>query len=67
MVSALHLAESAFPLHLLFQCLERLLDIVIAHDDLYYGLLSQVLPRASVSGQPIFNTKDAIGRLSAAR
>lgn len=53
-VAALHLAESAFPLHLLFQCLERLLDIVIAHDDLYYGLLSQVLQRVPISaGTPV--------------
>jgi hypothetical protein len=40
MVTALHFAESAFPLHFLFQCLERLLDIVIAHDDLNDGVLS---------------------------
>ena len=43
MVTALHLAESTFPLHLLFQCLERLLDIVIAHDNLNDGSLSYSL------------------------
>src|SRR6185503_18906609 len=32
--SELHLAEDAFPLHLLFQRFERLIDIVVANDDL---------------------------------
>jgi hypothetical protein len=34
-----HLAEDAFPLHLLFQRLERLIDIVVANDDLQARLL----------------------------
>ena len=37
----LHLAKDAFPLHLLFQGLEGLIDIVVANDDLQAGLLVQ--------------------------
>jgi len=40
MIAALHLAESTFPLHLLFQRAERLLHIIVAHNDLYDGSLS---------------------------
>ncbi len=32
-----HFAEDAFPLHLLFQGLERLIDIVLSYDDLNQG------------------------------
>lgn len=35
MVPALHFAESAFPLHLLFERLQRLVDVVIADENLY--------------------------------
>ncbi len=35
----LHLAKNAFPLHLLFQRLQRLIDIVVANDDLQGQLL----------------------------
>ncbi len=35
MVTALHLAESAFPLHLLLERLQRLVDVVIADENLY--------------------------------
>jgi hypothetical protein len=35
MVAALHLAESAFPLHLLFERLQRLVDVVVANENLY--------------------------------
>ena len=40
MIATLHFAESTFPLHFLFQRAERLLHIVIAHDDLDDGPLS---------------------------
>ncbi len=39
MVTALHFAESAFPLHLLFERLQRLVDVVIADENLYQGTL----------------------------
>ena len=45
MLTKLHLAENAFPLHLLLQRLERLLNVVIAHDDLNDGTLSLVLSK----------------------
>lgn len=35
MIAALHFAESAFPLHLLFERLQRLVDVVIANENLY--------------------------------
>ena len=35
MITALHFAESAFPLHLLFERLQRLVDVVIANENLY--------------------------------
>ena len=34
MAPEFHLAEDAFPLHLLLQRLQRLVDIVVANDDL---------------------------------
>ena len=53
--AALHLAESAFPLHFLFQRAERLLHVVIAYDDLDYGPLSRVLLGRTVSSDtPLF-------------
>src|SRR5689334_6799117 len=39
MTPELHLAEDAFALHLLFQRLQRLVDIVVANDDLQRRLL----------------------------
>lgn len=48
MIAALHLAESAFPLHLLFQRAERLLHIIVAHNDLYDGSLSIVWTRGTI-------------------
>ena len=38
MITALHFAESAFPLHLLFERLQRLVDVVIADENLYQDL-----------------------------
>ncbi len=35
MIATLHFAESAFPLHLLFERLQRLIDVVIADENLY--------------------------------
>lgn len=40
MITTLHFAESTFPLHLLFQRAERLLHVIVAHNDLYDGSLS---------------------------
>ena len=37
MIATLHFAEGAFALHLLFQCFQRLIDVVIAHKDLNQG------------------------------
>jgi len=37
---ALHLAERAFTLHLLLQGLERLIDVVVADENLNQGYLS---------------------------
>jgi hypothetical protein len=34
-IAALHFAESAFPLHLLFERLQRLIDVVVAYENLY--------------------------------
>ena len=34
-IAALHFAESAFPLHLLFERLQRLVDVVVANENLY--------------------------------
>ena len=34
-IATLHFAESAFPLHLLFERLQRLIDVVIANENLY--------------------------------
>src|SRR3954470_8187216 len=39
MAPELHLAEDAFPLHLLLQRLQRLVDVVVANDDLQRLLL----------------------------
>lgn len=39
-VPALHFTEGTLPLHLLFQRAERLLHIIVAHNDLYDGSLS---------------------------
>jgi len=35
MIATLHLAESAFPLHLLFERLQGLVDVVVANENLY--------------------------------
>jgi hypothetical protein len=40
MLADLHLAEDAFALHLLLQRLQRLVDIVIANENLYQRTLS---------------------------
>ena len=37
MVAALHFAESAFPLHLLFERFQRLIDVVVANENLNQG------------------------------
>lgn len=39
MVTALHFAESAFPLHLLFERFQRLIDVVVANENLYQDRL----------------------------
>ena len=44
MVAALHLPEETFALHLLFQRLQRLIDVVIADHDLNYLKLSIGFP-----------------------
>jgi hypothetical protein len=41
MTPQFHLAKDAFPLHLFFQRFQRLIDIVVANDDLQAGLLIQ--------------------------
>src|SRR6185436_12371391 len=48
--SEFHLAEDAFPLHLLFERFERLIDVVVANDDLQARLL--VKWRALLSEPP---------------
>jgi ubiquinone biosynthesis protein COQ9 len=48
---ALHLAERAFALHLLLQGLERLIDVVVADENLNQGRLSIRLPAASLRGR----------------
>jgi hypothetical protein len=43
----LHLAEDSFPLHLLLERLQRLIDIVVAHQDLHlaaYSFSSDAVP-----------------------
>jgi len=54
MITTLHFAESTFPLHLLFQRTERLLHVIVAHNDLYDGSLSirldaRAIPHAASS------------------
>ena len=44
MVAALHLPEETLALHLLFQRLQRLIDVVIADHDLNYLKLSIGFP-----------------------
>ncbi len=34
-IATLHFSESAFPLHILFERLQRLVDVVIANENLY--------------------------------
>src|SRR5437762_11911806 len=51
MTPELHFAKDAFPLHLLFQRFQRLIDIVVANDDLQAGLLLQ-------SGAGSYQTSD---------
>src|SRR5450755_2333179 len=46
--SELHLAEDALTLHLLFQRLQRLVDIVVANDDLQNALLQAQIWEARV-------------------
>ena len=43
-IATLHFAESAFPLHLLLERLQRLIDVVIADHDLNYLKLSIGVP-----------------------
>jgi len=51
MTPELHLAKDAFPLHLFFQRFQRLINIVVANDDLQAGLLLQ-------SGAGSYQTSD---------
>jgi hypothetical protein len=46
MATEFHLAEDAFTLHLLFQRFQRLIDIVVANDDLQRQLLEAIFVRA---------------------
>src|SRR5215470_15604932 len=45
----LHLAEDPLPLHLLLEGAQRLIDVVVAHHDLYQGYSSF---RLGVANQP---------------
>ncbi len=40
MVTTLHFAEEAFTLHFFLQRFKGLVDIIVAHNDLYDGTLS---------------------------
>lgn len=40
MVTTFHFTEQAFTLHFLFQRFQSLVDIIVAHNDLYDGSLS---------------------------
>lgn len=40
-IATLHFAESAFPLHLLLERLQRLIDVVIANENLYQDQFSR--------------------------
>jgi hypothetical protein len=46
MAPQFHLPEDAFALHLLLQRLQRLIDVVVANDDLQSLLLEAVCVRA---------------------
>ena len=50
MVAALHLPEETLALHLLFQRLQRLIDVVIADHDLNYLKLSIGFPAGPRTG-----------------
>src|ERR1700691_2748373 len=52
MAPELHLAEDAFALHLLLQRLQRLVDIVVANDDLQVWLLMR-LGKAGVDNRRV--------------
>ena len=71
MIAALHLAESTFPLHLLFQRAERLLHIIVAHNDLYDGSLSICLDARTIltplvrQRRGYYQSCDAVSTLSA--
>ena len=40
MVATLHLTEETFALHFFLQSFQGLVDIIVAHNDLYDGTLS---------------------------
>jgi len=48
---ALHFTEAAFTLHLLFQGLERLIDVVVANENLNQGYLSFGRPPRPFEGR----------------
>jgi hypothetical protein len=50
MIATLHFAESAFPLHLLLQRLQRLIDVVIADKNLNQDESSSNRAPASLGG-----------------
>jgi hypothetical protein len=56
----LHLAENPFPLHLLFERLERLIDIVITDQNLHLAAYSFLAVWSRPSG-PWDNNKPATG------
>ncbi|MEM6625729.1 MAG: hypothetical protein AAF719_03425 [Pseudomonadota bacterium] len=41
MIAAFHLAEETFTLHFLFKRFQRLVDVVVAYDDLNDGSVSR--------------------------
>lgn len=53
MVAALHLAEGALPLHFLFERFQRLIDVVVAYEDLNDGTLSRKLINAKATRSPL--------------
>jgi glc operon protein GlcG len=58
MAPQFHLAKDAFPLHLLFQCFQRLVNIVVANDDLQKGLLVRSGGFVSEQDHPVHRAHD---------
>src|SRR5215203_3366956 len=58
-IALLHLAKHAFALHFLFQNAERLVDVVIADEDLQGGFLSRLDEWAVYVGLGFFRSRQA--------